>query len=156
MIVEHASSTRSGRKQDPLGSGTAFCSIDCLETTELASTTSLYSKSQAVCYHGKSTMRIRSGCPLYAFVRILRADRCFCRLPKKFWKLVHLSRATLPLTGSLETLHIDRSSMRWLQTQRVSCCSPVPGSEGKKLALKELIGKQALVAFFYPKVHLLP
>ena len=34
-------------------------------------------------------------------------------------------------------------------------CSSVPGSEGKSLSLDSLIGKQALVAFFYPKVILL-
>lgn len=32
------------------------------------------------------------------------------------------------------------------------CCSAVPGAEGKKLSLDSLIGKEALVAFFYPKV----
>jgi hypothetical protein len=33
-------------------------------------------------------------------------------------------------------------------------CSSVPGSEGRSLSLDSLIGKQALVAFFYPKVTL--
>lgn len=39
-----------------------------------------------------------------------------------------------------------------IQPQLVCLCSSVPGSEGKSLSLDSLIGKQALVAFFYPKV----
>ncbi len=42
-----------------------------------------------------------------------------------------------------------------LQSLYGRVCSSVPGSEGKSLSLDSLIGKQALVAFFYPKVTLL-
>lgn len=55
--------------------------------------------------------------------------------------LMHVQQKRLP-SSVLQSLY-DR------------LCRSIPGSEGKSLSLDSLIGKQALVAFFYPKVTLL-